>query len=91
MRLPNPWFAVPVLVAAITGGIIGYYVTDASCTAGCRPAAVSIGLLVALACAAGVGVVALLAARSLGEWRNLADRELTVSTDDHPEERPPKC
>ncbi|WKZ83019.1 MAG: hypothetical protein QY307_01845 [Acidimicrobiia bacterium] len=91
MKLPNPWFLIPVVVAAVTGGVIGFYVTDASCTAGCAPAAVSIGLVVALACAVGVGVVAVLAARSLGEWRNLADRELTVPVEGPPEERPPTC
>jgi len=68
---PNPWVVLPVLLATIAGGAVGYFVTDASCApASCGVAAVAVALGVALAAAAGVGVVVVLAVRSLAEWRS---------------------
>ena len=41
-RRPNFWVTVPIAVAALAGGVIGYFVTDASCAPeSCTFAAVS--------------------------------------------------
>jgi len=78
-RLPNPWVSVPVLVAGIAGGIVGYLVTDASCAPGsCGVAAAVTAVVVGLAIAAGVGVVAVLALKSLDEHRTHRERSVTV-------------
>lgn len=91
MRLPNPWIAVPVLLSAVAGGIVGFVVTDASCAPGsCGAAAAVVAALVALGVGAGVGVVAVLAVRSIAEWREQADREITLPVDDEPA-GPPTC
>ena len=31
MRTPNPWIAIPSLVAGLISGWVGYVVTDVSC------------------------------------------------------------
>ncbi|MDP2624396.1 MAG: hypothetical protein Q8Q29_11425 [Actinomycetota bacterium] len=78
-RLPNPWVAVPVLLSGLTGGAVGYIVTDASCGPGsCTVAAVIAAIVTGLAIAAGVGVVAVLALRSLDEHRVHRDRMILV-------------
>ncbi len=70
MKTPNPWIAVPVLVATIAGAIIGFQVTRVSCAPGsCLPAAAGIGLAAAVAAFLGVGAVMILAVRSIAEWR----------------------
>ena len=91
MRAPNPRILIPVLLAAVAGGTVGYYVTAASCAPGsCPGAAAAIGGLVALGAGAGVGVVVILAVRSFAEWRVHTDREILVVADDPPAE-PPQC
>ena len=90
MRLPNPWIAVPVLLAALGGAVVGYFVTDASCSPdSCAPLAVGVATISALAAAGGVAVVLVLAAKSLAEWRDHADREIVTETTDPPS--PPTC
>lgn len=89
-RLPNPWVSIPVVVAAIAGGIIGYLVTDASCAPGsCAATASVVAILGALATGVGVGVVAILALKSLAEWREHAEREILVVDDSDQESAPP--
>ena len=91
-RLPNPWVIVPVTLAAIAGGVVGYFVTDASCAPdSCAIASVSVALVIAIGSAVGVGVVVVLALKSLSEWREHADREIltVVDTDEPP--TPPTC
>ena len=63
-------FAVPVLLAGITGGFIGWTVTRLGCagTSCSQVANVVVGLLTGLVAAAGVGIVVVLADRSLREW-----------------------
>lgn len=79
MRLPNPWVAVPILLAAVAGGVIGYIVTDASCAPhSCTVAAALFAVLGAAAAAIGVGVVVVLAVRSVAEWRETQDREIVI-------------
>lgn len=90
-RLPNPWVLLPVLVAAAAGGAVGYLVTDASCApGGCAPAAGIVAALTAIGSAVGVGIVVVLALKSLSEWRTHADRDVLVEVDDRPS-GPPTC
>lgn len=88
-RIPNPWIVVPVAAAAIAGGAVGYLVTDASCSPGsCGFVAALIGLVTAVGAAVGVGVVVVLALKSLSEWREHGDREITIRQE---REGPPTC
>ncbi|HEX9977510.1 MAG TPA: hypothetical protein VGB41_02680 [Acidimicrobiia bacterium] len=81
-RLPNPWIAVPVLIAAIGGGAVGFFVTDASCAPGSCPIASSLaGALAAIVAGAGIGVIAVLALKSLDEFRTHRDREILTAVD----------
>lgn len=91
MTLPNPWIAIPALLSAIAGGVVGYVVTEASCAPGsCAGTAVVVSVLVALGTGFGVGVVAVLAVQSIAEWRRQAEREITVPVSDTPP-GPPTC
>lgn len=58
-----------VIIAGLCGGLIGYGVVDLSCEDGCAVAATGVGLGGAIVCAAGVGIVAVLTLRAMGEWR----------------------
>ena len=58
-----------ILTGGICGGLIGYGFTDLSCTGECGTLSGVVGLLGAVIGAAGVGVVAILALRAMGEWR----------------------
>lgn len=79
-RLPNPWIAVPALAAAIAGGIVGFFVTTASCVpGGCVLAASLVGAVAGIAVGVGVGVIAVLAFRSLDEFRSHRDREILTA------------
>lgn len=64
-----------ILVGGLCGGLIGYGFTDLQCTDGCTGLAGGIGLLGAVLGAAGVGVVAVLALRAMGEWRAVEHRD----------------
>ena len=71
------------------GGAVGYLVTDASCSPGsCGFVAALIGLVTAVGAAVGVGVVVVLALKSLSEWREHGDREITIRQE---REGPPTC
>jgi hypothetical protein len=59
---------VAILVGGLCGGLIGYGFTDLQCTGDCTVLAGSAGLLGAVIGAVGVGVVAILALRAMGEW-----------------------
>lgn len=60
---------VGVLIAGALGGIIGWGVSDASCTGSCGPWLLGGSLLGAVLTAAGAGIVAALLLRSMSEWR----------------------
>lgn len=60
---------VAILVGGICGGLIGYGFADLSCADDCSAIAGGSGLLGAVIGAAGVGVVAVLALRAMGEWK----------------------
>lgn len=91
-RLPNPWVMVPIIVAGLAGGAVGYFVTDASCAPdSCTLPAVLVAVVVAAVAAIGVGVVTVLALKSLSEWKEHADREILTTTDPGEPPRPPTC
>ena len=82
-RLPNPWVAVPVMVSGLTGGAVGYIVADASCAPGsCTVAALIAAVVTGLAIDAGVGVVAVLALKSIDEHRVHRERMILVVEED---------
>lgn len=65
---------VAILVAGLCGGLIGYAFVDMQ-TEGDGSAWAGVGGLVgAVAFAVGVGVVAVLAMRAMGEWRVIEHR-----------------
>lgn len=64
-----------ILLGGLCGGLIGYGFTDLQCTDSCTGLAGGVGLLGAVLGAAGVGVVAVLALRAMGEWRTVQHRD----------------
>jgi hypothetical protein len=60
---------VAILVGGLCGGLIGYAFVDLQCTGDCGLLAGGAGLLGAVIGAVGVGIVAVLALRAMGEWR----------------------
>jgi hypothetical protein len=66
---------VAILVGGLAGALIGYGFVDLQCTGACgTPDAIG-ALVGALLAAAGTAVVAVLALRAMGEWRQIGDRE----------------
>ena len=65
-RYPNPWVVGPALVGGVLGGAIAYALT--ACEGWCV-SGLFWGVLVGLLTAIGFGTVAVLADRSIGEWR----------------------
>src|SRR5688572_19391459 len=65
-----------ILVGGLCGGLIGYGFTDLQCGDDeCTGLAGGMGLLGAVIGAVGVGVVAVLALRAMGEWRTIRTRD----------------
>ncbi len=74
--LPNPWVAVPVLIAAGIGWFVGSSVARVSCRPdSCVGDEVLWGTLGALVGFVGVLIVAVLVVRSLAEWSALTAEE----------------
>jgi hypothetical protein len=66
---------VSILLGGLAGALIGFALVDIQCTGDCAVPK-GIGLLVgAVTCAGGMAIVAVLALRAMGEWREIADRE----------------
>ena len=66
---------VVILLGGLAGGLIGFALVDLQCDGDCGLAK-GLGLLTgAVVCAAGLAVVAVLALRAMGEWREITDRE----------------
>jgi hypothetical protein len=92
MRLPNPWILIPTALAAVGGAVVGYFVTDASCSPeSCVPLASGVAVIAAALTAAGVAVVIGLALQSLSEWRDHADRRITTRVEEEEPQGPPTC
>jgi ribosomal protein S18 acetylase RimI-like enzyme len=84
MRRPSAWVAVPVAVAAVGGATVGFVVTAASCSPrSCVVPAIAVSVAVGLVASVGVGVVVILALRSLAEFRESVERDILTFVD-HP-------
>ena len=67
-------FAV-IILGGLAGGLIGFALVDLQCEGDCDLAK-GVGLLVgAVVGALGTAIVAILALRAMGEWREIEDRE----------------
>lgn len=60
---------VAILVAGLCGGLIGYAFVSVQCDGDCSVLAGATGVATAIVFAGGVGIVAVLAMRAMGEWR----------------------
>lgn len=66
---------VVILFGGLAGGLIGYALVDLQST-NASAVATGLGLLVgAVICAGGMAIVAVLALRAMGEWREITDRD----------------
>ena len=75
-RLPNPWVAIPVVIAAAVGYFVGSRVAGLSCgTDGCTGQQILWGTMGALVGFVGVLVVSVLVVRSLAEWAALSEAD----------------
>lgn len=64
-----------ILLGGLAGGLIGFALVDLQCDGDCQLAR-GLGLLAgAVLCALGMSIVAVLALRAMGEWREIEDRE----------------
>lgn len=64
-----------ILLAGACGGLIGYAVIDLQCEGDCTAVSGLGGLVGAVVFAVGVGIVAVLALRAMGEWRQMEQRD----------------
>lgn len=71
-----------IVAAGAAGGFIGWAFVDLQCEDDCTVLAGVIGLATAVAAAVGVGIVAVLALRAIGEWK-------VTQTDGAADERDP--
>jgi hypothetical protein len=64
-----------ILLGGLAGGLIGFALVDLQCEGDCsRPKGLGI-LAGSVVTAGGMAIVAVLALRAMGEWREIADRE----------------
>lgn len=83
-------FVAPVLLAGVVGGFIGWTVTRVGCSDANACSALSslaAGVVSGLVAAAGVGIVVVLADRSLREWREWQGSDDSRSRNPGPAER----
>lgn len=74
-RIPNPWVAIPSLLAGLIAGGLGYVVTDVSCQPeGCPAWATGIAIFGFLVGTVGMAVVVVLVYRSLAEYREASEQ-----------------
>jgi ABC-type Co2+ transport system permease subunit len=82
MRRPNPWIAIPSLIAGLIAGWVGYVVTDVSCRVAlpdgtidtCPEWAIPVSIVAFLTVMIGMAVVIVLVYRSLAEARERESR-----------------
>ena len=66
---------IAILFGGLAGGLIGFALVDLQCEGDCAVPK-GLGLLSgAVICAGGMAIVAVLALRAMGEWREISDRE----------------
>lgn len=88
-RLPNPWVAVPSLLAAAVGWFVGSSVAGLSCRPdSCTGDEILWGSVGAVIGFVGVLIVAVLVVRSLAEWAALSAQEKQARADN---QEPPTC
>ena len=64
-----------ILLGGLAGALIGFALVDLQCDGDCTVPK-GLGLLAgAVLCAGGMAIVAVLALRAMGEWREIADRD----------------
>lgn len=62
-----------ILVGGLAGGLIGYGLVDVQCNGACGTP-LGLGILIgSVLSAGGTAVVAVLALRAIGEWREMSD------------------
>lgn len=67
---------VAILVAGVCGALIGWAFVDLQCRGSCHVASGVGALLGGVGAAVGVGVVAVLTMRAMGEWRTISEAQL---------------
>ena len=68
-----------ILISGLAGAAMGYLMVDVQCSGSCA-VPTGIGMFTgSLIGASGMSVVAVLALRAIGEWRELADKETRTS------------
>jgi hypothetical protein len=75
-RRPNPWIAIPALLAGILAGALGWVVTDVSCRtpdasgdlSSCPGWAALVAIVSFLVVAIGMTLILSLVYRSIAEW-----------------------
>lgn len=66
---------IAILVAGLAGALIGFSLVDLQCHGSCDLQN-SVGLVLgSVVSASGMGIVAVLVLRAVGEWRELEDRK----------------
>lgn len=81
-RRPNPWIVGPALGVGLLAGLLGWFVTDLSCTTSdpaeavtpCHGWAAAVSVTSFTVVTAGMLLVLVLVYRSLGEWRDAQAR-----------------
>ena len=64
-----------IIAGGLAGALIGYALIAIQCDGSCGPQK-GLGIFIgAIVAAAGMSVVAVLALRAMGEWREISDRE----------------
>lgn len=82
MRRPNPWIAVPSLVAGAVAAWLGWTITAVSCryraadgtVVTCPVSSTVVAVVAFLVVTIGLAAVLVLVYRSLAEWRDQQDR-----------------
>ena len=75
-RYPNPWVALPVLLATASGWFIDARVARVTCAAAsCTSDQIVWGLTGAAVGFIGVLIVSILVVRSLAEWSELSEQQ----------------
>lgn len=64
-----------ILTGGVFGAMIGFAFADIQCDGGCQAQQAGAAIFGGIAGALGVGIVAVLTLRAMGEWRRIKDSE----------------